>query len=112
MQDLGLTDQDILHLAESGTIKNSNLTEADITANIMRDPILIGVTRFICIFDIFFSFFLNFYFLGDPLDVESGTNLPFLARFGNTLIGSKTKSKIHNLPLTIAFQNIHLTKNH
>ena len=110
MQDLGLTDQDILHLAESGTIKNSNLTEAEITANIMRDPILIGVTRFICIFDIFF--FLNFYFLGDPLDVESGTNLPFLARFGSTLIGSKTKSKIHNLPLTIAFQNIHLTKNH
>ena len=54
MQDLGLTDQDILHLAESGTIKNSNLTEAEITANIMRDPILIGVTRFICIFDIFF----------------------------------------------------------
>ena len=111
MQDLGLTDQDILHLAESGTIKNSNLTEAEITANIMRDPILIGVTRFICIFDIFSCCFLIL-FLGDPLDVESETNLPFLARFGSTLIGSKTKSKIHNLPLTIAFQNIHLTKNH
>ena len=57
MQDLGLTDQDILHLAESGTIKNSNLTEAEITANIMRDPILIGVTRF---FFFFFFFFLIF----------------------------------------------------
>ena len=55
MQDLGLTDQDILHLAESGTIKNSNLTEAEITANIMRDPILIGVTRF-------FFFFLFLFF--------------------------------------------------
>ena len=45
MQDLGLTDQDILYLSESGTAKNSNITEAEIMANIMRDPILIGVTR-------------------------------------------------------------------
>ena len=51
MQDLGLTDQDIWHLAQSGTTKISKLTEAEITANIMRDPILIGVTRYSILFE-------------------------------------------------------------
>ena len=41
-KDLDINSQDIINLAEN---KNTNLTEAEVMANIIRDPILIGVTR-------------------------------------------------------------------
>lgn len=43
-QDLDLTEQDLIHLSENDRTK-SNLSEAEIMANIVKDPILIGVTR-------------------------------------------------------------------
>ena len=45
-QDLGLNDHDIHYLAKHNKTQHSNITEAEVMANIIRDPILIGVTRY------------------------------------------------------------------
>ena len=42
-----MTEQDILYLAKYNKTKNSGRTEAEIMDNIIRDPILIGVTRLV-----------------------------------------------------------------
>ena len=40
-----LDEKDLHHLGRHGRTINYNLTEAELMANIVRDPILIGVTR-------------------------------------------------------------------
>ena len=44
-KDLGLTKQDVLFLSRNKKLRNSNITEAEVMANIVKDPILIGVSR-------------------------------------------------------------------
>ena len=44
-KEIDFTEQDIYYMSKYGKMKNSNLTEAEVMANIIRDPILIGVTR-------------------------------------------------------------------
>ena len=39
-----MTEEDIVHLSKYGNVK-SQWSEADVMSNIVRDPILIGVTR-------------------------------------------------------------------
>ena len=41
-----ITEADIIYLSKHGKLPNSKLTEAEVMANIVRDPILIGVTRY------------------------------------------------------------------
>ncbi len=43
-EDFGINEEELLHLSTHNRTK-SDKTEAEIMANIMRDPILIGVTR-------------------------------------------------------------------
>ena len=45
-EDFSLTEEEILHLVQNNKTKNSGKTEAEIMNNIVRDPILIGVTRY------------------------------------------------------------------
>ena len=47
-EDFSLTEEEILHLVQNNKTKNSGKTEAEIMNNIVRDPILIGVTRYFC----------------------------------------------------------------
>ena len=46
IEDFSLTEEEILHLVQNNKTKNSGKTEAEIMNNIVRDPILIGVTRY------------------------------------------------------------------
>ena len=39
-----ITEEDIVHMSRHGRVQEK-WTEADVMANIVRDPILIGVTR-------------------------------------------------------------------
>ena len=47
-EDYSLTEEDILHLIQTNKTKNSGKTEAEIMNNLVKDPILIGVTRYFC----------------------------------------------------------------
>ena len=44
-EDFSLTEEEILNLVRTNKTKNSGKTEAEILNNLVRDPILIGVTR-------------------------------------------------------------------
>ena len=51
-EDYSLTEEDILHLIQTNKTKNSGKTEAEIMNNLVKDPILIGVTRYFCFYKI------------------------------------------------------------
>ena len=44
-EDYSLTEEEILNLVRTNKTKISGKTEAEILNNLVRDPILIGVTR-------------------------------------------------------------------